>query len=808
MKYIAFFDQISRQDGALYGGKNASLGEMYQNLSAQGVRVPYGFALSTKAYWRHLEAHGLVEEIKQELELITVNSIDSLVKSARAIRAKIIAASLPEDIAHEVEAAYKKLSDFYQQEFCAVAVRSSATAEDLPEASFAGQQETFLNITGVPDLIDAVVKCMASLFTERAIVYRRTNNIKDMDVGLSVCVQKMVRADSAVSGVMFTVETETGHRNFISINSSYGLGEPIVQGQVNPDEFLVAKEQLRQGYPAIVRRFLGAKEKHMVYRQTGFFDRLFPFHSGAKPSSVVLESVSSESRAAWSLSDEQVLELAQAGLCIEDYYTEKSGRWMPMDIEWAYDGEDGLLYIVQARPETVHSKKEHKIPYSSFAFVKRPDYASRICAGARVGYGIVSGRARILSSLEEEAKVEEGDILVATMTDPDWLPVMERAAAIIADQGGRACHAAIVSRELGIPAIVGAIDATTKIVDGEIITIACSAGDRGVVYRGHWEAKETTISLDESKRSPIPLQLNTSDPLRAIDASFLPVDGVGLARLEFVISGTIGVHPQACAHPELVKDSVLREVISEKLMAQPEKWAETFIHMLAESIGTIAAAFYPRCVLVRSSDFKSNEYASLLAGSIFEGDEANPMLGLRGAARYLHPNYQDAFWLELKAFDRVRKTFGLTNCQIMIPFVRSADELAAVVRRVEAAGLVRGENGFELAMMIELPENILSMESYMPHCDSFSIGSNDLTQLVLGVDRDTQNVQALYNENDPAVHAIITKAIEKAHEHNKSIGICGQGPADSPELREFLIRNKIDYLSLTADAVVRFLADL
>ena len=808
MKYVAFFDQITREDGALYGGKNAALGEMYQNLSAKGIRVPYGFAVSTNAYWKHLEENGLLEEIQGQLELIQADSIDSLVKAARAIRARITAVSLPEDVTQEIIEAYAQLSVFYQQEASAVAVRSSATAEDLPEASFAGQQETFLNINGVSDLIEAVVKCMASLFTERAIVYRRSNAIRHMDVGLSVCVQKMIRADLAVSGVMFTLETESGHRNFISINSSYGLGEPIVQGQVNPDEFLVAKEQLRQGYFAIVRRFLGAKEKQMVYRQTGFFDRLFPFHSGANPSSVVLESVSPTNKLKWSLTDEQVIELARVGLSIEDYYTEKNGRWTPMDIEWAYDGEDGLLYVVQARPETVHGNKEHALTFSSFSFVQQPGEGNKVCEGARVGYGIVSGRARILASLEEEEKIEEGDILVATMTDPDWLPVMERAAAIVTEQGGRACHAAIVSRELGIPAIVGSIDATEKIVDGEVITLDCSAGDRGNVYRGIWEAQETTVLLAASKTSPVALQLNTSDPLRAIDASFLPVDGVGLARLEFVISGTIGVHPQACAHPELVQDAILREVISEKLVAEPEKWAETFIHMLAESIGTIAAAFYPRRVLVRTSDFKSNEYASLLAGNIFEGEEANPMLGLRGAARYLDPAYQDAFWLELKAFDLARKTFGLTNCQVMIPFIRSSKELAAVVQRIEAAGLVRGENGFELAMMVELPENILSMEEYLPYCDGFSIGSNDLTQLVLGVDRDTQSVQHLYDENDPAVHAMIIQAIEKAHMYQKSIGICGQGPADSQELREFLIHNKIDYVSMTADAVVRFLADL
>lgn len=808
MNYIAFFDKINMADGPLYGGKNASLGEMYQQLTEQEVVIPYGFAVSTKAYWKHLDDNDLRDRIARQLEDVDYNSISSLSRAGRAIREMIKDAPVPDDLIEEIRKAYEKLSAFYGGESVAVAVRSSATAEDLPEASFAGQQETFLNVVGANDLISAVRDCMASLFTDRAIVYRNNNSIAHMDVGLSVGVQKMVRADLAVSGVMFTLETESGHRNFISINSSYGLGEPIVQGQVNPDEFLVAKEQLRNGYDPIVRRFLGGKEKQMVYRQSGFLDRVFPFHSGAKPSPVTLESVAPERKASWSLTDKQVLELARVGLRIEEYYSKKNGRWMPMDIEWAYDGEDSLLYILQARPETVHSKKEHAISYSSFSFLKKPEEGSKICEGARVGYGIVSGRARTLSSLEEEEKVQDGDILVSTMTDPDWLPVMERAAAIVTDQGGRACHAAIVSRELGIPAIVGAVNATDAIVDGEFITVDCSAGDRGVVYRGVWDAEETEIALVSAKASPVALQLNTSDPLRSIDASFLPVDGVGLARLEFVISGSIGVHPQACAHPELVKDLVLREVISEKLMVGPDQWAEAFIHMLADAIGTIAAAFYPRRVLVRSSDFKSNEYASLLAGKIFEGDEANPMLGLRGAARYLHSDYQDAFWLELKALDRVRKTFGLDNCQLMIPFVRSPEEMAAVARRVEGAGLLRGKDGFQLYMMVEIPENVVSLEDYLPHCDGFSIGSNDLTQLVLGVDRDTQSVQALYNENDPAVHAMLKEAIEKAHEHKKIIGICGEGPADSQELREFLVRNNIDYISMTADAVVRFLAEL
>ncbi len=808
MNYIAFFDQISQKDLALYGGKNAALGQMYQHLTNKGIRVPYGFALSTKAYWRHLEVNNLVEPIAQLLDTIDHTSVSSLSAVARNIRSYIAEASLPDDIEQEILVAFKRLQENYSGVAISVAVRSSATAEDLPEASFAGQQETFLNVSEVDHLLTVVRKCMASLFTDRAIVYRRNHGIDSMQVGLSVCVQKMVRADIGVSGVMFTLEPETGHKNFLAINASFGLGEPIVQGQVNPDEFLVAKAQLQQGYAPIVRRFLGSKEKRMTYRQSGFLDRLFPIHSGLGPRVVSLESVSEEERMAWSLSDAQIIALAQIGLTIEDYYSALYQRWTPMDIEWAIDGEDNEIYVVQARPETVHSQKIHTVSFSLDAFEVAPDEDKVIIRGARVGSGIVSGRACILNSIEDEATLQDGDVLVASMTDPDWLPLMERAAAIVTDQGGRACHAAIVSRELGIPAIVGTRDATTKIVAGEPITVDCSSGDQGVVYRGSFEIKTTEISLAQSVASPIPLQLNISDALRAINASFLPVEGVGLVRSEFIIASSIGVHPQACAHPEQINDAILREVISEKLLAQPEAWAETFVSMLAESIGVIAAAMYPRPVVVRATDLKSNEYASLLAGSIFETHEANPMLGLRGASRYLSEQYQDAFMLELAAIRRVRQQFGLHNCMLMIPFVRSVSEMEQVARSIEQAGLVRGKDGFALYMMVELPENVRNLESYLPYCDAFSIGSNDLTQLALGVDRDTVAVQHLYNENDPAVYQMIEEAIEKVHHANKRIGICGQGPADSPVLRDFLIRSQIDYISMTADAVLQFLAEL
>jgi len=831
VKYIAFFEEISLSEVPVFGGKNASLGQMVRDLSSQGITVPGGFATTANAYREHLEKNGLLPEIRRQLELLEdVSNLDALNQASMQIQAVIMSKRLPGPIEEEIKQAYQLLSQRYTAtEPCDVAVRSSATAEDLPKASFAGQQETFLHIQGEDNVLEAVLRCMASLFTERAIVYRFQQGIDDLDVAISVGIQKMVRSDLASAGVMFTIDPESGHRDVVSITATYGLGELLVQGAVDPDEYVVHKPTLEKGFSSLIRKFIGAKQEKLVYQEPSEsplkkFTDFFGAGTGALRIGSIVETAynlanpllglkrkvcSDSEKTSLVLSDQEILELARMGVKIEHFYSERAGHWMPMDIEWAKDGIDGKIYIVQARPETVHSQKIHEQKVVAYHFSTQPDQASQLVEGQAVGNAIVSGRARVINSLFEARDFINGDILVTDMTDPDWMPLLKRAAAVVTNRGGRTCHAAIVSREMGIPAVIGSEYATTKILDGEMITLDCSKGSHGVVYRGAWGFETQEIIVSSLKTPTLKVLINIGDPDQALRLSLLPVQGVGLARLEFIISSIIGVHPMACATPEKVTDQKIREQISQRLGVQdPAQWADLFVDLLAESIGTIAAAFYPRPVVVRSTDFKSNEYRNLLGGSYFEPSEENPMLGFRGAARYVKAEYAPAFALECRALKRAREVFGMENIKILVPFVRSVQEAQAVIELFEEKGLVRGAGGLEILMMIEIPANIFELERYAPSFDGFSIGSNDLTQLALGVDRDSPLISHLYDEQNDAVIALLDMAIQKAGSLKKPIGICGQAPSDYPELTRHLIAAGITSISLTADAVIPFVAGL
>ncbi|HBL98800.1 TPA: phosphoenolpyruvate synthase [Candidatus Dependentiae bacterium] len=829
MVYVVPLADITLQDVPRFGGKNASLGQMIRDLSAQGIRVPGGFALSAEAYWHHVRSNDLLPEINRELELLEdIDDLEQLAQISQCIQNLIMSARLPKDLEEEVLAAYRELSGADSKVPCDVAVRSSATAEDLPQASFAGQQETFLHVQGEPDLLDSCLRCMASLFTERALVYRRRQGISDETVALSVGVQRMVRSDRGAAGVMFTLDPETGFKDVVTISSSYGLGEFVVQGVVDPDEFVVHKPTLEKGFRPIVRKFLGSKKQKLVYKEKSesAFSRFSEFF-GAGPERLgsgsaavydVMQSPRAVLRAepcleteqnSFSLTDDEVLELARYAALIEKHYSTLADHWMPMDIEWAKDGDDKKLYILQARPETVHSQraKEHKIV--SFAFAKAPDAATRLVRGQAVGYGIVTGRARVIRDTADMSEgFELGDILVAQMTDPDWVPLLKQAAAIVTDQGGRTCHAAIVSREMGIPALIGTGDATERIVDGQMITVDCASGSLGSAYEGVFSFERTESELGEIKRPPIPILVNVGNPDQAFRTSFLPVDGVGLARLEFIIASILQVHPMVCAQPDVVTDRQMRAAIGQRLgVADPAQWSAAYVDLLAESIGTIAAAFYPRPVIVRCTDFKSNEYRDLLGGSLFEPHEENPMLGFRGAARYCSKEYAPAFELECGALMKVRSQFGLENVKILIPFVRSITEAQKVIELLAAHGLVRGEKGLEILMMVELVSNVRCLDEYALLFDGFSIGSNDLTQLILGVDRDSQMVNHLYDERNRAVKEVIEVAIKKAKALQKPMGICGQAPSDFPEFAQFLMESGISSISLVPDSVLTFFSN-
>lgn len=787
MSYIIPFREITEKNQQLVGGKNASLGYMIRDLIDK-VSIPDGFAVTTEGYWHFLRSQGLVEKIENRLSVLDIHKHASLKAEAEAIRSIILDAVYPQDLQDGVLKAYHDLSDSYGGKEIAVAVRSSASAEDSPEASFAGQQESYLYISGDAELLLAIKKCMASLFTDRAIVYRVEKGFRHMDIGLSVGVQKMVHADTGVAGVAFSLDTDTGFKDVVLINGSWGLGETIVKGAVTPDEYVVYKPLL-QDYVPIIKKKLGAKQIKMI----------FDVPSG-QTKTIATSQVEQQQ---FCLSDAEIMELARFTTLIEAYYTAKYGRRMPQDIEWAKDGQDGKIYIVQARPETIHAGQSDHV-MQKFCVAKNHEESHEVViTGISVGQKIVSGKAHVITSVADIARVQKGDIIVTEMTDPDWVPAMKMAGGIITDRGGRTCHAAIVSRELGIPAIVGTQTGTHIIKTGQLITIDCSQGAVGYVYAGAIPFDTVCIALDNIPKLTSAIFVNIADPDRAFAIAQLPVEGVGLARLEFILSNQVGVHPMAILQPEKITKQE-RELIA--LKALPYASAkEFFISTLAQNIGMIAAAFYPQEVIVRLSDFKTNEYRSMIGGLVFEPVEDNPMIGWRGASRYYHPNFAPAFAMECEAFVRVRNQMGFKNVRIMVPFVRTVDEAHRVIELLAQHGLQRGKDGLQLIMMCEIPANILLIAQFAQLFDGFSIGSNDLTQLVLGVDRDSTLLAPIFSERDPAVQMMCAMAIEGAHAKGLPIGICGQGPSDYLDWANKLMEQGIDYISLNADAVISFL---
>jgi pyruvate,water dikinase len=776
---------------ALVGGKSASLGEMIANLAQAGVAVPDGFAITTTAYYDFMKQSGLEKFIAEQVATVDFNDIITLRRAGQKIRQAISSTRFPHELSDEIIAAYQQLSQQYGQEQTDVAVRSSATAEDLPDASFAGQQETFLNVRGPAALIDAVRNCFASLFTDRAISYRQNFGYDHFSIGLSVCVQKMVRSDLGASGVAFSLDTESGFKEVVVINGSFGLGEMVVQGAVSPDEFIVFKPCMQEGYIPIIEKKLGVKDKKMVYGESSDErTRIIP--------------VERKQQQHFCLSDTQIMQLATWVRCIETYYSEKKQRWCPMDIEWAVDGLTNELYIVQARPETIHSRKDHNV-INSYA-IDHTDTAKQLLKGIAVGDKIAAGQVNILFSLDNRlitgSEFKSGDVLVTDMTDPDWEPIMKMASAIVTNKGGRTCHAAIVAREMGIPAIVGCGDATEKLNAGQEITVCCAQGSDGIVYEGILPFREEQLDLSKLPAIRTPLMLNVGSPAMAFQFAHLPNKGVGLAREEFIINNYIKVHPMALLKHKELQDADLSAKIAQLIKGHDNE-EDYFVNKLAYGIGKIAAAFYPEKVIVRFSDFKSNEYFNLLGGKYFEPTDENPMIGWRGASRYYSPQFKPAFELECKAILKVRQTMGLKNVVVMIPFCRTVEELQLVLATMEEFGLRRGENGLEVYLMAELPSNIMMAEEFSAFIDGFSIGSNDLTQLTLGLDRDSSLVANLYNELNPAVQRLIAHLIKVAKQQKVKVGICGQGPSDFPEFTKFLVEQGIDSISVTPDAIIK-----
>ena len=784
-RYVVPFTDVGLDDITRVGGKNASLGEMIQALTPRGIRVPDGFAVTADAFRLHLKEAGLDSVIYDELDELDVTDVPALASAARAIRSRIAAAPLPGPVAAAIRAAYDQLSAGYREAATDVAVRSSATAEDLPTASFAGQQETFLNVRGREALDLAVRGCMASLFTDRAIVYRAQRGFAHRDVALSVGVQKMVRSDLGSAGVIFTLDPESGFRDVVLITGSWGLGETVVQGRVRPDEFWVHKPTLRQGHRSIIRREVADKNLKLVYAE-----------ESAKAVREV--RVPGRDRRRPVLGDDDILRLAQWAVAIEDHYSERAGRPTPMDIEWGKDGDSGELFVLQARPETVHSQAHSP----KLEFFRRRGDGQVLLTGQSVGNGVASGPVRVIQSAQALGAFRPGEVLVAPMTDPDWEPVLKQAAAVVTDEGGRTCHAAIVARELGIPCVVGTIAGTRTLIDGQEVTISCAEGDDGKVYAGVVPFEREEIDPATLPKPAVPLMLNLANPERAFYLAQLPTDGVGLVRIEFVVSNWIGVHPMALLHIERVKDHGVVAQIRQRI-GDVRPAAEFFVSRLAMGVAQIAAAFYPRPVIVRFSDFKTNEYAGLLGGSDFEPTESNPMIGFRGASRYYDERYREAFALECAAIWRVREEMGLTNVKVMIPFCRTLDEGRQVLRELAKNGLIRGQHGLQVYVMCEIPNNVILAEQFSDLFDGFSIGSNDLTQLALGVDRDSELLAHLFNERDPGVKRLIQMVIAAAHEKGRQVGICGQAPSDYPDFAEYLVSVGIDSISLNPDSLAR-----
>lgn len=788
MQNVIWFDELRMDDVENVGGKNASLGEMISQLKSKGVRVPGGFATTAYAYRCFLAQNNLAQRITQRLDALDIEDINELTKAGKQIRQWIIDTPFTTEFETDLTKAWQEMVAEYGDDPLSVAVRSSATAEDLPNASFAGQQETFLNIRGITNLIEAIKHVFASLYNDRAISYREHQGFEHDKVALSVGVQKMVRSDHGASGVMFTMDTESGFDKVVFITAAYGLGETVVQGAVNPDEFYVHKALLQEGYPAILHRGLGSKLIKMEFTEDGSANK-----------SIRTVDVTESQQQQFSITDNQVLELAQYAITIESHY----GR--PMDIEWGLDGIDGKLYILQARPETVKSQESHV----NLTHYHLKNTSEIICRGRAIGQKIGQGVAKIIHSINDMDKVQVGDVLITDMTDPDWEPVMKRASAIVTNRGGRTCHAAIIARELGIPAIVGCGNATSLVAEGEDVTVSCAQGDTGLVYKGLLNVERSQIDLKEMPKIPLKIYMNVGNPELAFGFAKLPNDGVGLARMEFIINRQIGIHPKALLEFDTLNRDLKQKIASRISGYRSPK--EFYIEKLTEGIARIAGAFYPKRVILRTSDFKSNEYANLIGGTLYEPHEENPMLGFRGAARYISTFFRDCFELECEAIKRVRNKLGLKNLEIMIPFVRTLDEAKMVSEILHHQGLQRGVDGLKLIMMCELPSNAVLADEFLAYFDGFSIGSNDMTQLTLGTDRDSGGpIAATFDERNPAVKAMLKMAINACKKQQKYIGICGQGPSDHPDFAKWLVEQGIDSLSLNPDTVIEtwlFLAE-
>jgi pyruvate, water dikinase len=781
---IRWFEEIGIEDIPLVGGKNASLGEMYRELASQGVQVPNGFAITADAYREFLRATNLDRTIEEILQSLNTQDLANLRQRGRQVRDAILAATLPARLRQAISEAYVRLSSG-SHDLVDVAVRSSATAEDLPDASFAGQQETYLNVQGPQALLDACKRCFASLFTDRAISYRADKGFGHLKIALSIGVQRMVRSDLATSGVMFSIDTETGFKDAVLINAAYGLGENVVQGAVNPDEYYVFKPTLKQGFRPILQKMMGTKEFKLIYDVGG----------GKMVKNV---PVPQDDRARFAMSDDDILTLARWACVIEDHYSAKKGRPSPMDMEWAKDGHTGELFILQARPETVQSQKDCDI-METYRLTQR---GRVLVKGRSVGEKIASGPVRMIKSAQYLQQFKEGEVLVTDKTDPDWEPIMKKAAAIVTNRGGRTCHAAIVSRELGLTAVVGTEKGTEMLKDGQMVTVSGAEGDIGIVYEGKLAFDVDRVTLKGLQRPKTKVMMNVGNPEEAFSLSVIPNDGVGLARVEFIISTYIKAHPLALLDYDRLDDVAVKAEIDRVSVGHPDK-PRFFVDKLAEGVAMIAAAFYPKDVIVRLSDFKSNEYANLIGGRRYEPTEENPMLGFRGASRYYNPRYQAGFALECRAMKKVREEMGLTNVKLMIPFCRTVEEGQLVLAEMEKHGLRRGEQGLEMYVMCEIPSNVILAEQFAVVFDGFSIGSNDLTQLVLGVDRDSEIVAQIFDERNQAVKSMIASVITVANAKGRKIGICGQAPSDYPEFAKFLVEQGIDSISLNPDAVMK-----
>ncbi|MBS1640645.1 MAG: phosphoenolpyruvate synthase [Bacteroidetes bacterium] len=785
-------NKVGINDIERVGGKNASLGEMLQNLTSLGINIPNGFVITVAAYKKFIAFNNLENIVKKIINEIDYNEIESLRRGGLQVRQLIKNSRFPKDLSQLIIDAYTQLSKNYDQDVTDVAVRSSATAEDLPDASFAGQQETYLNVRGPASLINAVRNCFASLFTDRAISYRQSFGYDHFSIGLSVCVQKMVRSDLGASGVAFSIDTESGFKDAVVINGSYGLGEMVVQGSVSPDEFIVFKPTLKNGFASLIEKKMGVKDKMMVYGDDADERvKIIPTEKGFQNR--------------FCLKDETALKLADWVIKIEEYYSTLKNKWTPMDVEWAIDGLSKELFIVQARPETIHSRKNFNT-ITEYRINDNNRNNKVIIKGISVGDKIASGKVNIFFSLDKRVieghEFKDGDVLVTDMTDPDWEPIMKKSSAIITNKGGRTCHAAIVARELGVPAIVGCGNATDVLAQGDIITVSCAEGETGYVYKGKIEFEKLEYNLNDLPAIKTPLMLNVASPSMSFQFSHLPNKGVGLAREEFIINNYIQIHPLALLQHNTLNDESLTKEIQQKIIGFEDE-ADFFISKLSYGIAKIAASFFPHKVIVRFSDFKSNEYYNLLGGKYFEPEEENPMIGWRGASRYYSEAYKKAFGMECKAIKKVREEMGLTNVVVMVPFCRTVEELLKVQEVMEEYGLKRGSNGLEIYLMAEIPSNILMAEEFAQHIDGFSIGSNDLTQLTLGLDRDSSLVAHLYDERNPAVKRMIGSLIETAKRNKVKVGICGQGPSDFPEFAQFLVEKGIDSISVTPDSVIK-----